>query len=193
MIYRRQRQQYLFAGLLAIIAVVNILFFFILNRPARVEYVRLEESIRQLRAQAGANKVFFDRLEKTSTELGRFEQDRKSLFTKHLISRDAGYSNIVSTLERLLQRTNVKSTRIGYTPDPKPHAGLNTVAVTIPLEGNYSNIVRFIREVENSETFFLITAINLSSDAGSGPVPAAGSGGSGNVSLSLALETYFYQ
>ena len=29
MIYRRQRQQYVFAGLLAVIAVINVLFFFI--------------------------------------------------------------------------------------------------------------------------------------------------------------------
>ena len=34
MIYRRQRKQYIFAGFLAVIALVNVLFFFILNRPA---------------------------------------------------------------------------------------------------------------------------------------------------------------
>src|SRR5688572_2611053 len=193
MIYRRQRQQYLFAGILAVIAVVNILFFFILNRPARMEYARLEESITQLRAQASANKLFFDKLEKTSTQLDRFDKDKSNLLMKHLIHRDSGYSQIVSTLESLLQKTNVKSTRIGYTPDPTPHAGINTVAVTIPLEGNYSNIVKFIREVENSQTFFLITAITLSSGGGTTPAPNAVNASSGNVSLSLALETYFYQ
>jgi len=193
MIYRRQRQQYLFAGFLAVIAVVNILFFFILNRPARMEYARLEDSITQLRAQASANKVFFDRLEKTSTQLDRFDKDKSSLLMKHLIHRDSGYSHIVSTLENLLQKTNVKSTRIGYASDPIPHAGINTVAVTIPLEGNYSNIVKFIREVENSQTFFLITAITLSSGGGTTQTPNAVNASSGNVSLSLALETYFYQ
>ena len=200
MIYRRLRQQYLFAGVLAVIAVINILFFFVLNRPARMEHARLEESIMQLRAQAGANKVFLDRLAKTSTQLDRFDKDKNALLMKHLIHRESGYSHIVSTLESLLQRTNVRSTRISYTPDPTPHAGLNTVAVTIPLEGNYSNIVRFIREVENSDTFFLITAISLSGGAqSSGPTPNtsnaqnAANTSSGNVALSLALETYFYQ
>jgi len=48
--YRRQRQQYLFAGLLAVIGVVNLLFFFILYRPVRSEYVRLQDSIQKARA-----------------------------------------------------------------------------------------------------------------------------------------------
>ena len=195
MIYRRQRQQYLFAGILAVIAVVNVLFFFILNRPARAEHARLEESIRQLRAQSGANKVFLDRLAKTSTQLDRFDKDKNALLMKHLIHRESGYSHIVSTLESLLQRTNLRSTRINYDPDPVPHAGLNTVAVTIPLEGNYSNLVRFIREVENSDTFFLITAIGLSGAAGTSGSQTlnASNTSAGSVSLSLALETYFYQ
>jgi hypothetical protein len=207
MIYRRQRQQYIFAGLLAIIAVVNVLFFLILNRPARTEYERLEESIRLLRAQKGANKIFVDRLEKTSTQLDRFDKDKNALLMKHLIHRTSGYSQIVSTLESLVQRTGVKSTRISYSPDPIPHAGLNTVAVTIPLEGSYSNVVNFIRAVENSDTFFLITAINLTgngvatgpttsnttSNTSSNTTSNTNSTASGNVSLALALETYFYQ
>lgn len=192
MIYRRQRQQYIFAGLLAIIAVINVLFFFILNRPARADYERLEESIRQLRAQAGANKLFFQRLEKTSTQLDRFDKDKNALLMKHLIHRTSGYSQIVSTLEGIVQRTGVRSTRITYTPDPMPHAGLNTVAVTIPLDGGYNNIVNFIRQVENSETFFLITAINLSA-GGAQSSNTNTSAGSGTVALSLELETYFYQ
>jgi hypothetical protein len=191
MIYRRQRQQYIFAGLLAVIAAINVLFFFILNRPARTEYERLEESIRQLRAQAGVNKLSFERLDKTSTQLDRFDKDKNALLMKHLIHRTAGYSQIVSTLEGIVQRTGVRSTRITYSPDPMPHAGLNTLAVTIPLEGSYNSIVNFIRQVENSDTFFLITAINLSAGAQSSNANA--SAGPGTVGLSLALETYFYQ
>jgi Tfp pilus assembly protein PilO len=193
MIYRRQRQQYIFAGLLAVIAVVNVLFFFILNRPARTEFQRLEESIQQLRAQAGANKLFLDRLQKTSTQLDRFDKDKNALLMKHLVHRPSGYSHIVSTLESLVQRSGVRSTRISYAPDPTPHAGLNTLAVTIPLDGSYSNIVNFIRQVENSETFFLITAINLTSGGGSQTSTTNASASSGTVALSLALETYFYQ
>jgi len=61
--------------------------------------------------------------------------------------------------------------------------------------------VNFIRQVENSDTFFLITAIDLTG-GNSAQAPNSqtsnisntnASTGSGNVALSLALETYFYQ
>ena len=205
MIYRRQRKQYIFAGFLAVIALVNVLFFFILNRPARTEYESLEKSIKQLRLQAGANKRNVTSLEKAETDLDRFEKDKRSLEMKHLVHRPMGYSHIVSTLDGLVARAGLKKTRVNFNTDMKTaHAGLNSVSMTVPLEGNYSNIVSFIREVENSETFFLITAISLESSARqSGQVSNviannsnsnnSNSGVAGSVGLSLAMETYFYQ
>jgi hypothetical protein len=70
--------------------------------------------------------------------------------------------------------------------------------MTLPLDGNYSNVVSFIRELENSDTFFLINGIDLesagASQSGNAGVQApVNSEGSGSVALSLALETYFYQ
>jgi Tfp pilus assembly protein PilO len=200
MIYRRQRKQYIFAGFLAVIALVNVLFFFILNRPARTEYESLEKSIKQLRLQAGANKRNVTSLEKAKTDLDRFEKDKRSLEMMHLVHRPMGYSHIVSTLDGLVARAGLKKTRVNFNTDMKTaHAGLNSVSMTVPLEGNYSNIVSFIREVENSETFFLITAISLESSARqSGQVSNvmannSNSGVAGSVGLSLAMETYFYQ
>ena len=200
MIYRRQRKQYIFAGFLAVIALVNVLFFFILNRPARTEYESLEKSIKQLRLQAGASKRNFTSLEKTKIDLDRFEKDKRSLEMMHLVHRPMGYSHIVSTLDGLVLRAGLKKTRVNFNIDEKKaHAGLNSVSMTVPLEGNYSNIVSFIRELENSETFFLITAISLEGSAQpNGQVSnviAANNNSStaGNVGLSLAMETYFYQ
>ena len=200
MIYRRQRKQYIFAGFLAVIALVNVLFFFILNRPARTEYASLEKSIKQLRLEASANKRNLTSLEKTSTDLARFEKDKRSLEMMHLVHRPMGYSHIVSTLDGLVLRAGLKKTRVNFNIDEKKaHAGLNSVSMTVPLEGNYSNIVSFIRELENSETFFLITAISLEGSAQpNGQVSnviAANNNSStaGNVGLSLAMETYFYQ
>ena len=202
MIYRRQRKQYLFAGFLAVLALVNVLFYFILNRPARTEYANLEESIKQLRLKAAIDRRSFTNVKKISDNLKGFDQDKKTLQKTRLVHRPLGYSQIVTTLEELVQRAGLKKTRVSYNQDLTPHAGLNAVSMTLPLEGSYSNIVSFIRELENSDTFFLITGISLES---SGPssgqstgqpsnvISAANSGGTGNVALSLAIETYFYQ
>jgi hypothetical protein len=197
-IYRRQRKQYLFAGFLAVLALVNVLFFFILNRPARTEYASLEESIKQLRLKSALDKRTFTNLQKISDNLKSFDKDKKTLQMTRLVHRPLGYSQIVTTLDELVQRSGLKKTHVAYNQDLTPHAGLNAVSMTLPLEGSYSNIVSFIRELENSETFFLITGISLQSSGQvaaqpSNVISASNSGGTGTVALALAIETYFYQ
>jgi Tfp pilus assembly protein PilO len=198
MIYRRQRQQYIFAAILAVIAIVNVLFFLILNRPAQTEYAALQESIRQLQAQIAVNTNMLANLQKTSTQLDLFDKDKNKLLNAHLMHRNNGYSEIVSALDSMVQHAGVNKTRVSYTLNPSQKAGLNTVAITIPLAGGYNNVVNFIRELENSETFFLITNIELatSEEAAApvaGPQPVAVASNGGPVALSLGLETYFYQ
>jgi Tfp pilus assembly protein PilO len=196
MIYRRRRQQYIFAGLLVIIAVVNILFFFILNRPAQTEYATLQESIRQLQSQIAANKGNFAGLQKTSTQLDRFDKDKNALLMMHLIPRHTGYSEIVSTLDGMVRKSGVNKSRVNFDLDPKPRAGLNAVSINLPLEGGYSNIVKFIQELEDSDTLFLITKIELSTSEPTiqtGPQRVAVVQTNDTVALSLGLETFFYQ
>jgi Tfp pilus assembly protein PilO len=196
MIYRRQRQQYIFAGILAIIAVVNVLFFFILNRPTRVEYERLEQSITELDQQLGGSQGNFTMLSKTSTQLDRFDKDKKALFMMHLIQRSTGYSQIVETLNTMALRSGVKKTRASFNLDPEVHAGLNAVTVNLPLEGTYASVVNFIRELEESDTVFVIKSISLDGGAQSpGPVNVSNTGGGAGstIDLALVLETYFYQ
>jgi len=199
MIYRRQRNQYLFGGLLAVLAIVNVLFYFVLNRPTRLEYESLQKSVKQLRLQTGGNKGVIVRLQTTSNQIAHFDQDKRDLLMKHLVLRTPGYHHIASTLEALSQRTGVKKDLVNYVQDPVPHAGLNSVSMTLPLEGNYGNVVSFIRELETSDTFFLINAIDLESVGGTQPGNVGGQpvnsnpNGPGAVALSLALETYFYQ
>lgn len=198
MIYRRQRKQYIFAGFLAVLALVNVLFYFILNRPARMEYSSLEESIKQLRFKSATDKRNLANLEKITTNLKAFDKDKKTLMMTRLVHRPLGYSQIVTTLDELVQRSGLKKTRVAYNQNLTPHAGLNAVSMTLPLEGSYGNIVSFIRELENSETFFLITGISLESSSQgtaqpSNVITAGNTGGAGSVALALAIETYFYQ
>jgi Tfp pilus assembly protein PilO len=197
MIYRRQRQQYIFAAILAVLTLVNVLFFFILNRPAQTEYAKLQESIRQLQGQIATNRNLLANLEKTSTQLDRFDKDKSALLNTHLTHRNTGYSEIVSALDSMVQGAGVKKTRVAYNLNPTPKAGLNTVSITIPLEGGYNNVVHFIRELELSDTFFLITNIQLETSdeviPQGGPQPVAAASTSAPVALSLGLETYFYQ
>jgi hypothetical protein len=183
--YRRQRQQYLFAALLGVIGVVNLLFFFILYWPARSEYYRLQESITHLRGDIVARRQRIETLERLNTQLSTLEQDRQRLFTRHFIPRDAGWSEILPKLNAMVQEAHVINTQKSYTIDETPQYGLYSVKIRVPVDGAYPNVVNFIKGIEESDTFFIINSINVHGSDSSGP--------NSEIALDLNLETFFHQ
>jgi len=168
--YRRQRKQFLFAGVLAVVGVVNLLFFFILYQPARSEYYRLQDSVERFRREIDAT----------------LEQDRWQLFSMHFIPRNAGWSEILVRLDAMVREAEVQNTHKDYGIDQAPQYGLYSVKIRIPVVGAYPDVVNFIKDLENSETFFIIDSIDLHGT--DSPVSE-----SSDISLGLNVETFFYQ
>jgi hypothetical protein len=190
MMHRRQKRQLLFAGFLGVIAVVNLLFFLILLRPARSDYFNLQGSIDQLRSQNAVSKLTVQRLERTSGQLERFEQDRAGLFNTHFIKLDPGFAELSPRLEQMAILAGVRRPVVDFTRDEIKQYGLYSVKIKIPVQGTYTNAVNFIKSLETSDTFFLINSIDVKSGEDEGACPAKTAG---SVSLSLALETFFYK
>ena len=184
--YRRQRQQYLFAGLLGVVAVVNLLFFFILYQPTRSEYFTLQDSMQRLRADVDARRQRIGVLERLNAQLATLEQDRQRLFTVHFIPRNAGWSEILPKLNAMVQKAQVENTSKDYNIDQAPQYGLYSVKIRIPVLGAYPNVENFIKDLEDSETFFIIDSVDLHGSNAPGP-------GSPDISLGLNIETFFYQ
>ena len=185
-IYRRQRQQYLFAALLGVIGVVNLLFFFILYWPARSEYYRLQESIGHWRGDIQARRQRIDNLERLSAQLSTLEQDRERLFTRHFIPRDAGWSEILLKLNAMVQDSHVENNQKSYAIDETPQYGLYSVKIRVPVQGTYPNVVNFIKDIEESKTFFIINSINVHGSDSPGSSTS-------EIALDLGVETFFHQ
>jgi len=183
--YRRQRQQYLFAGLLGAIAVVNVLFFVILYQPARSQYFRLQDSIQKTQMEVNSRRQKIDRLEKLSKQLETSAQDKRALFTMHFIPRNVGWSETLPVLETAVQTAGVRNEIQSYSIDEAPQYGLYSVKIRLPVSGQYSNVVNFIRELEESNIFFIINSIDVR-----GRSEKQSNVG---VEMDLNIETFFYQ
>ena len=185
---RRQRQIYLFAALVITIGIVNGLFFLILYQPTRSEYFGLQESIRRLHAETASRLQRLRQKEKIAAQLETSNQDRTSLVTRHFIPLDVGFVQVQPELDRFAQRAGVKKSRVDESREAMPQFGLYSVKIKLPVQGAYSNIVQFIKELESSETFYIIRSIDVRGGSESSFQPAAD-----NISLDLSLETFFYQ
>jgi Tfp pilus assembly protein PilO len=188
-VYKRQRQQFLFAAGLGAIAVVNLLFFFILYRPTKNQYYRLQTSIERLRGDIQARRQNVDRLERLGAQLETSEQDRQSLYLSRFNQRNVGYSKVLPELQNLAVSAGVRKNHVGYTLATIPQYGLYSVKISFSVQGGYANVVRFIQELERAETFFIIEGIDVQAAAEN----ATSSAGNSGVSLTLAMETFFYQ
>ena len=182
--YPRRRNQYVFLSLLGVIGVINILFFFILYRPVRSEYFRLQTSIEKARADVQSRRLKIDRLEKLSAQLETSAQDRQRLYATHFIPKETGWSAILSKLDTIVQESGVRNNRKDYVTGDAAQYGLVSVKIRLPVTGLYSNVMRFINDIENADTFFIINSID---------VRAAESAGTPEVVMNLNLETFFYQ
>ena len=183
-LYPRQKQQYLFASLLGALALINLLFFLILYGPARSEYYRLQDSIRTFRAESASRTRTLERLEKLSAQLETSEQDRNQLVKMHFIPRADGFSKILPELDGLVRGAGLQKTRVDYEIDDAPQYGLYSVKMKLPLIGGYSDVIDFIRELEKSDTFFIIDSIDVRNTS---------STNSPDIALTLGVETFFYK
>jgi|GEM_PF-1344244 len=203
--HRRQKRQVVITGILTVIALINILFFFILLRPARSDYFNLQSSIEKLRTEIKGSQQQVTRLEKISEQLERFQQDREGLFRDHFIKFDPGFAELSPRLEQMAVGSGVLRPVVDFTRDEVKQYGLYSVKIKIPVTGTYSNAVNFIKNLETSETFFLIDSIGVRSTSEAAPTPTVTTGAArpiaststanapDSVGLALALETFFYK
>ncbi len=190
-IYKRQRRLYVFGGIVLMVAVVNLLFYLILYRPAQSDYFHLRSSISSLRTETALRKLAVAQKERTIAQLETSNEDKQKLFTAHFIPRSVGFAEVLPALDAIAQKTGVRWTTANYSPDPEPQYGMFSVKIKYPVQGGYPNIVNFIKELENSQTFYIITALDVRSGTESSQQQAPSP--SGTVSLSLSLEAFFYQ
>jgi len=183
---KRQRQQALFGTLLAAAAIVNVLFFLILYRPIREEYFDLFESITRLRVEIENQRQSVQHFEKLSMQLDTSEQDRARLVTGHFIPYETGYSVLVPQLDQMAVAAGVKKSQVDFVQAETPQYGLYSVKIRIPVQGGYTSIVNFIKDLEHSETFFIIESLDVQKAIGQTPSIS-------EISLSLSLETFLYQ
>lgn len=145
-------------------------------------------------------------IEKISSSLDDFENNRLQSFSQ-------GRMGLYEELNQLIRKNGLRNTSgPSYTPlepvgSKKSTSGSQSanskwqsvypgISVSLTVEGTYQNLRRFIRNVETSNQFIIINAIELEKATETNtPVAAEGTPTSGTrgslVSLRMDLATYF--
>jgi Tfp pilus assembly protein PilO len=171
---------------------------------AQLERARLQQKLSTLQKDIDVQGSTQDNITKISESLEKFEGEK-------LIGRDEGRITLYNVLIKLIRSNNLRNTSGPvYNYLESKGAGVSQTAaartvnsrwqslypgigVTVTVEGQYANLRHFVRDIEASNQFIIVNAVELerASDTETSVSGAASGARSTLVSLRLDLAAYF--
>jgi Tfp pilus assembly protein PilO len=144
---------------LVIAVAVNLLVYVALTYRLATKQERLTREHASLTAMVEEERGELAGLESERVRLARNDETANG-FWSEVRPRNPGLTEAMAELDRLAAESGVDIGRTSYTYD-ELDVGLEQVSASMPLEGDYFNLVRFINSLERSPRFFLVREIGL--------------------------------
>ena len=154
-----KKRQKAFVRLLILLVVNGVLFAAVTYRLANKQELLADEQER-LRFELEEKKT---ELEALSLEEARATANTNAVtdFWADVVkTRVPGLTEALEEIDRLTKESNVIKGRTAYDRDLMD-VGLEQIKATMPVEGTYFDLVRFINRLERSERFFLVEEVRL--------------------------------
>lgn len=88
--------------------------------------------------------------------------DLETFYEKHASSGEGELLETVAAVEAMVREPGLKPGARGIAREDIEGTRLQRVSLSLPVEGSYSQLVRFLREVETSRRFLTVEGISLS-------------------------------
>lgn len=195
----------------ALLLLALVIVYITVYRPATSRLTTVQQDRARLQQKLGTMQEDFkvrgstqDAVTQISQSLEKFESDR-------LGERNEGRVVLYNTLIQLMRSNNLRNTSgpvynyldaIGTNPTTGAPVTRNAstrwqslypgIAVTVTVEGQYPNLRRFVRDIESSNQFIIINAVELEKATDTEAGAASGSAArSSLVSLRLDMAAYY--
>ena len=170
-----ERRRMVQAGLLVLLVVNGVLGFFAFQ-PSALQAGELE----RLRIERKGRKESVDRLKRIESSLVESARRGDEFYEVRFLPASTGFATIMEEVDKIANSTGVRKGSVAYTPtEMKDHPGLETVEIDTSVDGDYSKMVRFINQLEQSKLFLIVDSLGVASSQVKG------------VRLSVKLVTYF--
>jgi Tfp pilus assembly protein PilO len=163
----------------AVLGVNIILAVLIFHRPGftlpqqQAELVRIRERYEAARDSVAQMRDLRSKLQGALQNGDQFARER-------FLARGEGFSAILTDLESRASEAGLRPNGVSYqVREEADQPGWTGVEVTLNVEGDYPNLLRFVHELEQSDLFWIINGISVTGDA------------SRELRMSLQMQTYF--
>jgi hypothetical protein len=146
---------------LLVIALVNGGVFAGVTHRLANKQERLASELERLQAEIGERQEELRALAESEALAARNAEAARRFWNEVVKDRAPGLTEAWEEIDRLAGETNVSRGRTGYEREVLD-VGLEQIKATMPVEGDYFDLVRFVNRLERSERFFLVEEIRLS-------------------------------
>jgi Tfp pilus assembly protein PilO len=116
----------------------------------------MRASLPQRQAHLAATKLLVQKVEKAHTESTQF-------MAKYMLNERNAYSTILGELTQAADKVSLKSRESQYTVEPIEGSDtLGMMTISANYEGEYSNLTKFINELDRSPRFLIIESLQAS-------------------------------
>lgn len=154
-----KKKQKSFSYLLALLVVNGVLFAAATYRLANKQELLADEQAR-LRLELEEKKTELEGLSLEEARVTANDNAVTDFWTDVVKTRVPGLTEAWEEIDRLTKESNVIKGRTAFNRD-LIDAGLEQITATMPVEGTYFDLVRFINRLERSERFFLVEKVRL--------------------------------
>lgn len=149
-----------FLYLLAVVLANGLLFAGVTHRLANKQE-RLAAEHERLSLELATLQQELRGLEESAAVAGRNAEAVRGFWSDVVPEWEPGLTDAWDEIDKLASESNVARGRTAYERELLD-SGLEQIKATMPVEGDYFDLVRFINRLERSERFFLVEKIALS-------------------------------
>jgi Tfp pilus assembly protein PilO len=170
-----ERRRAVQAGLLVLLVINGVLGFFVF-RPNALQRGELQ----RLRIEERDLNQTVTRLKQIQSSLVESARRGDEFYNVKFLPASTGFATIMEEVEKIATASGIKTGSVSFSPhEVKDRAEIEAVEIDTSVDGEYSKMVRFINQLEQSQLFFIIDSLGVGSSEKKG------------VRLSVKLVTYF--
>jgi Tfp pilus assembly protein PilO len=139
-----------------------------------------QSELNALKRQHALMTADITRAETIRSTLPAVEQQCDTFFRQTFRPLASGYSSVVSDFGSLTRGAGLQAGNLSFHQHEPDKRGVTQVDILAVVDGDYSSVVRFINNLQHSDTFYVLDGLSLAS-----------SGSGGQLKLNLQLRTYF--
>jgi Tfp pilus assembly protein PilO len=144
----------------------------LLNLPLYLVFVRPEieadagetARIDQMQSQLVRRVNTLNALKDIEKRLKESREKYRQFSAEYLFPHEKGASELLKTLDEICTEAGLLRNRVTYKLDPEPAFGMQRLAITLPIEGNYANIRDFLNVLESESKLVIVDAMALVSE-----------------------------